>query len=84
MGTDALDACPDTLDDDAWPPDIIGSGGCGFHNGQVNILDVMCFRPQFWEGAVYDARYDLNASGEVNILDVLLYKPFINTSCTNP
>jgi len=84
MGTDPLDACPDTLDDDAWPPDIIGSGGCGFHNGQVNILDVMCFRPQFWEGAVYDARYDLNASGEVNILDVLLYKPFINKSCTNP
>jgi hypothetical protein len=82
-GTDPMDPCPDALDDDAWPPDINGMG-CGSHNGQVNILDVLCFKPQFQEGAVYDSRYDLNASGDVNILDVLLYKQFINTSCTNP
>jgi len=82
-GTDPVDPCPDALDDDAWPPDINGMG-CGSHNGQVNILDVLCFKPQFQEGAVYDSRYDLNASGGVTILDVLLYKWFINTSCTNP
>jgi len=83
IGTDPNDGCPDGSADDAWPPDINGMG-CGSHNGQVNILDVLCFKPQFQEGAVYDPRYDFNASGEVNILDVLLYKPFINTSCTNP
>ena len=47
-------------------------------------MDVLCYNSQFGEGAVYDARFDLNAGGEVDILDVLLYKPVINTSCTNP
>ena len=84
MGTDPLDACPDDASDDAWPPDVNGGTGCGSHNGKVNILDVLCYKSEFGEGAVYDARFDLNASGEVNILDVLLYKQVINTSCTNP
>jgi hypothetical protein len=84
MGTDALDACPDSVDDDAWPPDINNGSSCGSHDGVVDILDVLCFKPQFRQGAVYDARYDLNASGEVDILDVLIYKPFLGTFCTNP
>jgi hypothetical protein len=84
MGTDALDACPDSVDDDAWPPDLNAGTGCEVgHDGNINILDVLCYKGKLTPNP-YDARYDLNASGEVNILDVLLYKPFINTSCTNP
>ena len=84
MGTDPLDACPDDPNDDAWPPDINGGTGCGSHDGNIDIMDVLCYKSQFGEGALYDPRYDLNASGEVDILDVLLYKQFIRMSCTNP
>lgn len=89
VGTDPLDDCPDALDDDAWPPDINdGVQGCGVgHDGNVNILDVLCYKPvfltDFCEGQ-YDRRYDFNGDGSVNILDVLLYKWYINTSCANP
>jgi len=83
VGTDPDDACPDALDDDAWPPDLNAGTGCGEHDGKVNILDVLCFRGKLAPNP-YDRRYDLNGDGSVNILDVLLYKPFINTSCANP
>jgi hypothetical protein len=82
LGTDPEDACPDHSTDDAWPPDVAGVGGCGSHDGQVNVLDILCFKPP--PVGPSDSRYDLNASGEVNIIDVLLLKPFVNTSCTNP
>jgi hypothetical protein len=82
VGTDPLDACPDNVDDDAWPPDVNGSMGCGQHDGQVDILDVLCYKPKLT--GPYDRRYDLDASGEVNVLDILLYKLFVGTSCTNP
>gem|GEM_PF-1019853 len=83
IGTDPNDACPDTVDDDAWPPDV-NSAGCSGHNGAVNILDVLCFAGKLSHQGPYDPRYDLKADGQVNILDVLLYKGFMNMSCTNP
>jgi hypothetical protein len=82
IGTDPLDACPDDASDDAWPPDIQGAEGCGFHNGRVDILDILCYKPKL--SGPYDARYDLDANGVVNILDVLLYKPVYGAQCTNP
>jgi len=56
--------------------------GCGFHNGRVDILDVLCYKPKL--SATYDPRYDLDANEVINILDVLLFKPVIGTQCTNP
>jgi Tol biopolymer transport system component len=82
IGTDPADDCSDNPSHDAWPPDIAGDEGCGWHNGQVNIMDVLCYKPKLT--GPYDSRYDLTADGQVNILDVLLYKPVLNTSCTSP
>jgi hypothetical protein len=82
LGTDPYDACPDDPTDDAWPPDVAGGEGCGSHDGKVNILDILCFKPPLFGPC--DARYDLNGDGLANLLDVVLLKPFINTSCTNP
>jgi hypothetical protein len=89
VGTDALDACPDGANDDAWPPDINNST-------VVNITDVVAFRAKMnycASEASYDPRFDLNqqVSGgcappekAVNIADITLYRPILNTSCTNP
>jgi len=82
VATDPLDACPDDANDDAWPPDIQAGQGCGFHNGRIDILDVLCYKPKLT--GLYDARYDLDTNGVVNILDVLLYKPLLGASCVNP
>lgn len=61
-----------------------GGGGCGVtHDGEVDILDVLCFKGKLTPDPD-DPRYDLNADGSVNILDVLLYKPIMQTQCTNP
>jgi len=80
LGTDPVDACPDSPSDDAWPPDID-------RDTRVSILDVLLFKPVM-SSAVCDARYnrrfDFTADGNVNILDVLLYKPVLGASCTNP
>jgi len=81
-GTQPLDGCPDDSNDDAWPADIQAAQGCGFHNGQVNVLDVLCYKPKL--SGPYDARYDLDATDTVNILDVLLFKPVYGGQCTNP
>jgi DMSO/TMAO reductase YedYZ molybdopterin-dependent catalytic subunit len=86
IGTDPAAACPDALDDDAWPPDLNAGTGCEVgHDGSVNILDVLCYKGKLAPDP-YDARYDINQNppAAVNILDVLLYKWFINMSCTNP
>jgi hypothetical protein len=87
VGTDPFDACPDDLSDDAWPPDFNGGMGCGAHDGQINLLDVLCFRPVILSDLGdpnYDPRFDLNADGSINLLDVLLFRPVILTACTNP
>jgi len=84
LGTDPQDACPDDPNDDAWPPDVnSGTMGCGFHNGEINITDVLCYKWKLGSNP-YDRRYDLNADGNVNILDVLLYKWELGKSCTSP
>jgi DMSO/TMAO reductase YedYZ molybdopterin-dependent catalytic subunit len=84
LGTDPLDNCPDNPSDDAWPLDLNGGRGCGAHNGEVDILDVLCFRlklgRQFCDGQ-YDRRYDFNADGSVDIPDVLLYRGQLGKSC---
>jgi hypothetical protein len=82
LGTDTVDACPDNTADDAWPPDIQGSEGCGFHDGDVDLLDILCYKPKV--SGPYDRRYDLDTNDTVNILDVLLYKPVYGVQCTNP
>ena len=82
VGTDPWDACPDGNTDDAWPPDVQATQGCGFHNARVDILDVLCYKPKI--KPPYDPRYDLDANGTVNILDVLLFKPVFGAQCTNP
>ena len=87
LGTDPADDCPDTLNDDAWPPDLNGGMGCGAHDGKIDILDVLCFKPKLLRRSCegqYNHRYDFNADGSVDILDVLLYRPVIMTQCTNP
>ena len=75
IGTDSLDDCPDSSEDDAWPPDIDIST-------QVNVVDIVMYKPVL--GGPYDPRYDLDVSGVVNIVDVVIYKPVLGTSCTNP
>jgi len=81
MRTDPLNACPLDAYHDAWPPDMD-------NNTEVNILDVLRYKPvirsKLGVDVNYDRRYDLDANGEVNILDVLLYKQVMRTSCTNP
>jgi len=86
IGTDPADACPDALDDDVWPPDLNAGTGCEVgHDGNINIMDVLCYKGKLAPNP-YDARYDLNQGppAGVNILDVLWYKGFIYMSCTNP
>ena len=82
MRTDPLNACPIDETHDAWPPDVHGDQGCGYHNGQINILDILCYKP-FLQGP-YDRRYDLNTDDAINILDVLLYKWVIGNPCPDP
>jgi hypothetical protein len=81
-GTDSLDACPDNIDDDAWPPD--------FNNDTVvNALDLNLYRGILgsgygYGGAVgwlYQRRPDLNADGVVNALDMILLRPNLGTMC---
>ena len=71
LGTDALDACPDAITDDAWPPDMN-------NDTQANVLDVLLLAPH-WGARLgqtnYDRRFDLNADGFINVLDVLLFSP---------
>ncbi len=83
MGTDSLDACPDNVNDPAWPPDLDNSG-------RVNVLDFLVFKPalgshfggQNPKDPYYDRRFDLNADTYVNVLDMLSLKPYLNKSCS--
>jgi hypothetical protein len=87
LGTDVEAACPLDTSHDAWPPDLNGGMGCGAHDGRVNLLDLLCYRPVILTQAgdpAYDRRFDLNADGGINILDVMRYAPVILTACTVP
>jgi hypothetical protein len=78
MGTDSLDACPDNVNDPAWPVDVNNSKS-------VNVGDLIAFKPSILSSmgqAKYNRRFDLNASGQVNIGDIIKYSGVILTSCT--
>jgi hypothetical protein len=76
VGTDPLDACPDSPSDAAWPPD--------FNNtGDVTSGDVVLFRQHYGPlGGTYSARYDLNASGVITSGDLVVFKKYYGSSCT--
>lgn len=91
MGTDSVDDCPDSPDDDAWPADMASglpapNGGFGKHDGVVDILDIVQLTPPFFNSSPPDpnylARKDFNADGSIDILDMVrLTPPVFNTSC---
>jgi hypothetical protein len=84
MGTDSLDACPDIVQDPAWPPDFNG-------DRKVDVLDIGKFRPVLGsklgrtgpKDYMYDRRFDLNADREINVLDIGKMRPPLNKRCTN-
>jgi hypothetical protein len=78
MGTDSLDACPDTREDNAWPHD-------NNNDTKVNIGDVLRYSPYLLTklgDANYNRRFDLDANKKVNVGDVLKMVPYILTQCT--
>ncbi|MGD0205509.1 MAG: hypothetical protein ABSB57_03585 [Dehalococcoidia bacterium] len=83
VGTDPLDACPDSPSDAAWPPDFNNSGA-------VTSGDLVLFAQHYMDLATYSARYDLNASGPPKITSgdlVIFAKYYVGTghdTCTNP
>jgi hypothetical protein len=80
IGTDPLDACPDSPSDDAWPPDIN-------NDTNVNVLDVVKFKPVVFccNGDVcYNPRNDLDIDGCISVLDIVKLKPVLWAHCTNP
>jgi len=78
MGTDPLDACPDSPSHDAWPPD--------FNNDtRVNLGDIGPMRTAFnsMEGqGNYTRRVDLSADGRVNLTDIGILRLYFNTTCS--
>lgn len=87
VGTDATDACPDDLDDDAWPVDMAAAEGYGKHDRAVNILDMVQLTAPYFNTSPPDPNYserrDLNGDGSINILDVVrLGPPMFNQTCT--
>jgi hypothetical protein len=89
--TDPADACPDDVDDDAWPADLASGlpppdNGYGKHDGTVNILDIMQLTPPVFgkcsPDPLYDPRKDFNCDGCINMLDIVrLTPPTFGTSC---
>jgi hypothetical protein len=92
LGTDAVDACPDTVDDDAWPADLASGlpspdDGYGKYDGTVNILDIVWLAPPVFGASPPDPNYterkDFNGDGTINILDIVrLTPPMFGQSCT--
>jgi hypothetical protein len=79
MGTDPLDACPDSTTDPAWPPDFNNSG-------RVNILDALLFGPsmgsRFGMESKYNRRFDFNADKRINILDAIPLGNYMGKFCS--
>jgi hypothetical protein len=83
IGSDSLDACPDNVNDDAWPPD--------FNNDTVvNAVDLNYFRGGVLgtgygyagsTGWKYQRRLDLNGDHIINILDTMLLRPSMGKMC---
>ena len=62
--------------DDRWPPDFDD-------NQNINIIDVVAFKPVFAEPVSGNERFDLAPGGgsTINILDVIAMKPVFFESC---
>ncbi|MEX0683921.1 MAG: choice-of-anchor L domain-containing protein [Dehalococcoidia bacterium] len=78
LGTDTIDACPDSTLDAALPPDLNNSRS-------VNIQDVLAIKQSVGSAqgqTAYVKRHDLNASGNINISDILALKGPFGSSCT--
>ena len=78
LGTDMHRGCSATAtsNDESpqpWPPDFDD-------NQQVNIVDVLAFKPRF-TAAAYSQRFDLSVDGLINIVDVLLMKSVFASTC---
>jgi hypothetical protein len=87
VGTDPLDACPDDVNDDAWPSDLASLEGYGKHDGVINILDIVQLTPPYFSVREhkknYSERKDFNGDGIINILDIVrLTPPMFGQSCT--
>ena len=82
MGTNLWDDCPDSLSDDAWPPDIRV-------NTLVEVADALLFLeayPSVYSTSPnYSQRLDLVASdGVVDVADALAFLSHFPSACTNP
>jgi hypothetical protein len=82
LGTDPLDACPDDLNDDAWPLDTN-------KDKSVTIVgDVTSFHGPIGAGPdspEWSQRLDLNEDSFITVVgDVLMYRGMAGKSCTNP
>jgi hypothetical protein len=72
IGTDSLDACPDSSDDDAWPPDIN-------NDTRGNLFDLMeyiaanALPSEQGVDPEYDKRLDLTADGTINLFDIMTF-----------
>jgi len=78
LGTDPLDACPDDLTDDAWPPDIV-------IDTVVDIFDALTFLPAFPSaegGPNYSQRLDFSPDGVIDIFDALTFLAHFPSACT--
>jgi len=81
VGTDPLDACPETStpddeDPDAWPVDMDD-------DQDADIVDVLKYRPYILTSVPPSPqRFDFDGDGDIDIVDILKYKPFILKSCT--
>jgi hypothetical protein len=78
LGTDPLDNCSDSGDDDAWPPDIDG-------DTIVTELDAQPFNDAFGASLgdpLYNARLDLRFDGTIDALDILVLGEFMGTTCS--
>lgn len=81
MGTDALDNCPDSSQDDAWPPDFD-------MNRFINVTDVDMVLPPFFGSSTgqpnYSPRRDLAPNGVINVTDVdMVLPPTFGQSCVS-
>ena len=80
LGTDSLDACPDSPADAAWPLDMN-------NDTQISVIgDAMGFRGAI--GATpgepnWSLRLDLNGSGQISVTgDVILFSGMIGQTCS--
>jgi len=79
VGTDPLDACPDSPTDDAWPPDID-------MNTVVDVIDAVAFLAGFpsAEGSPgYSQRLDMaENNGVIDVIDAVAFLIHFPSACT--